>query len=105
MSTETVSNHCVPLKDLYFRFFFDAFLVFVHWLLKSFHFLCVFALPPLLFPPFATLLVAQALALKLPPPPFFFPFLSESLNNDQAGFHHVVEHVEAPVSWMDYLLV
>lgn len=66
---------------LNFWFFFNLFLVLLWQLLKSLHFISLFALPSLLLPPLATLLVPQSFTFKLSPPSLFLLFLPDSLNS------------------------
>lgn len=79
--------HCNT--DLNFWFFLNVVLVFLCGLLQSSHLVRLFSFPPLLLSPLPTLFVAQTLALKLPPPPLFFPFLPDSLNIRKGGIKPV----------------
>lgn len=80
-------------------------LVFLQRFLQALHLLGLFALPPLLLPPFASLLISQPFAFQLPPSSLFLLFLSDSLREEKGKMRLVLKQDTCKPKWHMFVLI
>lgn len=73
--------------DTYLNFWlFSLISILLQRFLNFLHLVRLFSLPSLLLSPLSPLLITQAFAFQLPPPPLFLLLFPDSLNNINTGY-------------------